>query len=165
MPRKPRNFYLSDFYHIMVQGDEKKYIFSKEWYKEKFIYLLKRNAFRNDIRIIAYCIMDNHAHVLFHCKDINRISKTMAQCNTSYGKYYSKERQNVGHVFRDRYKSQYIYDRDYLFKCIKYIHLNPVKAKKVKCEEEYKYSSYKDFVNKNIFLFFLIIPIDKQYYV
>lgn len=148
MPRKPRNFYLSDFYHIMVQGDEKKYIFSKDHFKDKYIYLLKRNSFRNDIRIIAYCIMDNHAHILLHCIDINKISKTMAQCNTSYGMFYSKERKNVGHVFRDRYKSEAIYDENYLINCIKYIHENPVKAGIVKKCDDYLFSSFNEYINK-----------------
>lgn len=148
MPRKSRDFYLSNFYHIMVQGDEKKFIFSKGFYKDKYIYLLKRNSFRNDITIIAYCIMDNHAHILFHSKDINRIIKTMLQCNTSYGLYYSRERKNIGHVFRDRYRSEPIFSREHLLNCIKYIHENPIKAKITKTCDEYSYSSFNDYINK-----------------
>ena len=99
MARKSRDFYLSDFYHLMVQGDEKKFIFEKGYYKDKYIYLLKRNAFRNDVKIIAYCIMDNHAHILVHSKEINRISKMMLQCNTSYGLYYSKKEKMLDMSF------------------------------------------------------------------
>lgn len=148
MPRKARDYYLSNFYHIMIQGDEKKYIFSKPIYKEKYIYLLKRNAFRNDIRIIAYCIMDNHVHILLHSNEIERISKMMLQCGTSYGKFFSKERNNVGHVFRDRYRSEAIYDKTYLINCIKYIHENPVKAGITKKCDDYIFSSYNEYLNK-----------------
>lgn len=153
MSRKPRNFYLSDFYHIMVQGDEKKSIFRKGNYKEKYLYLLKNNAIRNDVKIIAYCIMDNHAHVLVYSNQINRISKMMSQCNTAYGMYYSKKRKNVGHVFRDRYRSEAVYSKKYLINCIKYIHQNPVKANIVKNCESYLYSSFNDYLNKENFLF------------
>ena len=85
MPRKPRYYYQSSFYHIMVQGDEKKYIFKQEKYKKRYLYLLKHNAFRNDVEIIAYCLMDNHVHILVFCPEIERISKMMVQSNTSFG--------------------------------------------------------------------------------
>ena len=141
MPRKARNCYVSDFYHIMIQGDEKKSIFRKERYKEKIVYLLKRNAFRNDVKLIAYCVMDNHVHILVHSKEIERVSKMMLQTNTSYGKFFSKERKNVGHVFRDRYRSEAIYTQKYLINCIKYIHENPVKANIAHSCKKYQYSS------------------------
>lgn len=148
MPRKSRNYYLSNFFHIMVQGDEKKFIFSKNYQKEKFIYLLKRNAFRNNVLVISYCIMDNHAHILVYSPEIERISKMMSQSNTSYGLYFSKERKTVGHVFRDRYKSEPIYDKSYLSNCIKYIHQNPVKANIVKFCNEYPYSSFNEYLSQ-----------------
>lgn len=148
MPRKSRDFYLSNFYHIMVQGDERKFIFYKGYYKDKYIYLINKNAIRNDIKIIAYCIMNNHAHILVYSKDIIKVSKMMQQCNTSYGKYYSKERNNVGHVFRDRFKSEAIYDKRYLLNCIKYIHANPVKANIENSNEKYEYSSFNKYLNK-----------------
>lgn len=148
MSRVAREKYKTGFFHIMIQGINKEYIFDKEEDKAKFLFLMNKYYKECQIKIIAYCIMDNHAHFIIYSEEINEISTYMNKINSTYAKYYNKKYDRVGYVFRDRYKSQYIYDRDYLFKCIKYIHLNPVKAKKVKCEEEYKYSSYKDFVNK-----------------
>lgn len=148
MPRKARNSCVSSFYHIMVQGDEKKSIFKKNYYKDKFIYLLKRNAFRNDVKLIAYCVMDNHTHILVHTKEIERISKMMSQCNTSYGMFFSNERKNVGHVFRDRYRTEAICAEKYLINCIKYIHQNPVKANVVDNCGEYMFSSYNEYLKK-----------------
>lgn len=148
MARKSRDYYLSDFYHIMIQGDEKKFIFDNNSKKNKIIYLLKRNAFRNDVKIIAYCIMDNHAHILIHCKEQARMSKMMSQCNTSFGLYFSKMRGNIGHVFRDRYKSEPIFTKIHLLNCIKYIHENPVKANIVRYCSEYPYSSFNEYLNK-----------------
>lgn len=48
--RKPRYYYESNFYHVMVQGDEKKFIFQSYRNKEKYLYYLKHNAFRNDVK-------------------------------------------------------------------------------------------------------------------
>ena len=148
MPRKARCYQISYFYHIMIQGDEKKYIFSQAEQKEKYRYLLNHNAFRNDVKIIAYCIMDNHVHVLVHSKEQERISKMMSQCNTSYGRFFSQKRGEVGHVFRERFKSECIHTKSHLLNCIKYIHLNPVKANIVQKSEEYIYSSYNKYLNQ-----------------
>ncbi len=148
MSRKPREYYLSNFYHVMIQGDEKKFIFTKDKFKEKMIYLLKQNSIRNDIKLIAYCVMDNHTHVLVYCKELESLSKMMLQCNTSYGHYYSKKRGVVGHVFRERYRSEPIFSKAHLINCIKYIHENPKKARVISSCEEYVYSSYNEYLNK-----------------
>lgn len=150
MARNARDYHLADFYHIMVQGDERKFIFNKSNYKDKYIYLLKRNAFRNDIKIIAYCVMDNHVHILVHAKEQERMSKMMLQCNTSYGIFFSKERGNIGHVFRERYRSEVIYTKTHLLNCIKYIHQNPVKASITKNCKDYPFSSFNEYLNNNI---------------
>ena len=55
--RKSRDFYESNFYHIMVQGDEKKYIFNDYNHKKKYLFLMKQNAIRNDIKIISYLMI------------------------------------------------------------------------------------------------------------
>ena len=145
--RKPHYYYESNFYHIMIQGDEKKNIFKSDRNKKKMIYLLKHNAFRNDVEIIAYCIMDNHAHILTFCPEIDRISKMMSQSNTSFGLYFTNKRQKVGHVFRERFRSESIFTKSHLINCIKYIHNNPVKARICKnASDYYYYSSYKSFL-------------------
>ncbi len=150
--RLPRYYYESNFYHIMVQGDEKKYIFKDKACKKRYLYFLKRNAFKNCIEIIAYCVMDNHVHILLFCPILEKISKCMQQTNTAFGIYYNKRQNKVGHVYRDRYKSESILTKGHLINCIKYIHENPVKAKICKSAKDYDFSSYNDYYNisKNI---------------
>lgn len=147
MPRKARDFYLSNFYHIMVQGDEKKFIFNNNIYKNKYIYLLRHNAFRNDVEVISYCIMDNHAHILVFCPEIERISKMMLQINTSFGLYYNKSLQKIGHVFRERFKTESIYTKCHLINCIRYILNNPVKANMCLKPQYYHFSNYNEVKN------------------
>ena len=145
MPRKSRRYFKSNFYHVMVQGDEKKYIFKNTKNKGKFLYLLKHNAFRNDVEVIAYCIMDNHAHILLFCPELERISKMMLQTNTSFGLAYNNGKKTVGHVFRERFRSESIHSKEYLINCIKYIHENPVKAHICGSCDDYYFSSYNEF--------------------
>ena len=66
--------------------------------------------------------------------------------------HYNKKRNRVGYVYRNRFKSVPIMTREQIYICIKYIHMNPVKAGIVKKEGEYKYSSYNDFFNQTGFI-------------
>lgn len=152
MPRISRETFSSGFFHVMVQGINKEYIFKEKENKEKYFYLMKKYYPKYQLKIISYCIMNNHVHLILYAEDIGEISAYMHKINSIYAMDYNKHLQRVGYVFRDRYKSQYIYDKEYLHKCIKYIHMNPVKAKIVSEQNEYKYSSYQDFKYKRNFI-------------
>lgn len=139
MPRIPRNYMNASFFHIMVQGIKKEYIFNDKENIEKYLKLLKEK--NEGLIILAFCIMNNHAHILIKTEDINYLENWMRRVNTSYAKYYNKKNERVGYVFRNRYKSQQIFDIKYLYNCIQYIHNNPVKAGICSKQEEYEYSS------------------------
>lgn len=154
IPRNPRNFLKSSFFHVITQGIDKENIFKEKRYKEQYINLLRKAIKEVDVKIKSYCIMDNHAHLLCSTNNVKNISKLMQKVNTSYAKYYNyMENGRVGYVFKGRFLSEPIDSKRYLINCIKYIHLNPVKAHMVLNCEEYKYSSYnyykKRINNKN----------------
>ncbi len=150
MPRVARSFLPGSYFHIMVQGINKEYIFkSKEW-KEKYKQIIKSKAIEYHILIIAYCIMENHTHMLVYVNQISDMTKFMQKLNTTFAIYYNKKNDRVGFVFRDRYKTQTIKDEKHLYNCIAYIHKNPVKAKIVESEKNYRYSSYNEFINEDI---------------
>lgn len=148
MPRIARKDLESGFFHIMIQGINKENIFYKNEYKETYIDLINLYRKRQNIKILAYCIMRNHAHILIYTKEINEMADFMQRINTTYALYYNKKENRVGYVYRDRYKSEVIYNQKYLTNCIKYIHMNPVKANIVKLEKDYPFSSYNDYINK-----------------
>lgn len=148
MPRYPRNSIQTPYLHVMTQGIEKSYIFVKEEdikYYIKIMYELKEEY---NIKIIAYCIMNNHAHILVKINNIDNLSRYMQRLNTKYGKYFNKKYDRVGFVFRNRYKSEGIYSEEHLYNCIKYIYDNPVKAGICKDASEYQYSNYKKYNKK-----------------
>lgn len=152
MSRIARNNYNASFFHIMVQGLNKEYIFNKEIYIKIYENLLKRKSEKYQVNIIAYCIMSNHAHILLQVNEIEEMSKFMHSVDTEYAKFYNEQEKRVGYVYRERFKSEPIEDVRYFAKCINYIHLNPVKAKMVKFCGEYKYSSYNSYIYKNGFV-------------
>lgn len=148
MPRLARKYLESSYCHIIVQGINKELIFQKTIFKDTYKNILKRNLSKTDINLLAYCIMDNHAHLLLHSDKINMLTKLMQRTNTSYAKFYNKVQKRVGFVFRDRYYSQMILSEQQLFNCIAYIHSNPLKARIVENFENYPFSSYKEYIGK-----------------
>lgn len=143
MPRLPRSYIKTPFLHVMTQGINKSYIFEKEEDIRQYIKIMKNLSKEQEIEIIAYCIMNNHAHILIKTEDLKELSKYMQRLNTIYGKYYNQKYNRVGYVFRDRYQSEGIYSEEHLYNCIKYIYENPVKAGICNKAEEYLYSNYK----------------------
>lgn len=148
MPRNSRNFLLSNFFHIMVQGINKEYIFSESIQRDKYLSIITEKVKDYSISIISYCIMHNHAHMLLHSQNGNEISKFMLRVNTTYAKWYNDKKERVGYVFRNRFLSEPILNYKYLYNCISYIHNNPVEANLVDKPDEYEYSSYNDYVKK-----------------
>lgn len=151
MARIARQYLDTSFFHIMVQGINKEFIFNNNRYINRYMKLIRENLNKEKLKIIAYCIMNNHAHLLIEVEDKKELSKYMQKVNSLYAKYYNyMENERVGYVFRDRYKSEPILDKRQLIQCIKYIHQNPVKANMVKQIDEYPYSSYYFYQNREI---------------
>lgn len=152
MPRSARKHYNTSFFHVMVQGINREYILNQESEMKKYLELLNKYYEKFNLKIISYCIMNNHVHLLLYSDDINEISGFMQCINTSYAMYYNKKHDRCGFVFRDRYKAEGIYSKKHLISCIQYIHANPVKAGICKTEGQYKYSSYNDYIKKSGFV-------------
>ena len=84
MPRTARKLIGSAYMHNMVQGIKKEYIFKSVSQKDKYISLLKKYGQKYNIAIIAYCIMDNHAHILIYVDKVANLSRCMQKVNTIY---------------------------------------------------------------------------------
>ena len=143
MPRFSRESLKTSYFHVMTQGIEKRYIFNEPAEIKLYIKIMYENLKEHNIEIIAYCIMNNHAHMLIKAENIAELSKYMQRLNSKYAVYYNKIHNRVGYVFRDRFKAEGIYDEKHFYNCIKYIYDNPVKAGICSKPEQYPYSNYK----------------------
>lgn len=149
MSRKARKYLESSFFHVIIQGHKKEYIFKEKRYIYEYINLIKRYIKETNISIVAYCMMNNHGHFLVQVENVYELSRLMHKVNTAYARYYNYIMGNrVGYVFRDRFLSEPITNHRYLVECIKYIHYNPVKANIVRKCSQYKFSSYNLFCKK-----------------
>lgn len=148
MPRQARTQSPTDYYHVMMRGNNRENIFVTDKQKEFFLDLLKKQEEDQLIDIAAYCLMDNHVHIAVKADPIN-LAKAIKSTNTRYAMNFNGKRNRIGHVFQDRYKSEAITDDKYLLQVIRYIHNNPIKAKMVKSLEDYNWSSYNEYAKEN----------------
>lgn len=147
MPRIARTKGEYSTYHIIQRGNERKSIFISDDDKVRFLDMLKKMKEKYNFAIEAYCLMDNHVHLLLNDNG-NDISKIVKSINISYAYYFNRVYKRVGHLFQDRFKSEVIEDDKYLLTVSAYIHNNPVKAGMAKSPEEYKWSSFNCFIGR-----------------
>jgi len=141
MPRTAREKTPDAMYHIMSRSISELDLFRDDEDKKKYMRIVKRYKEKYKIRIYAYCLMDNHSHLII---DVNGadISKVMQGINLSYARYYNKKYRRHGHLFQDRFKSIIIRNNGYLMRLSAYIHNNPYSLEEYKnCIEKYEYSS------------------------
>ncbi len=148
MPRQARSVSPTDYYHIMIRGNNREKVLSRDEQKRYFLELLKIQEDEELIDIAAYCIMDNHVHIIAKAV-LSDLAKAIKVTNVKYAMKYNRDLDRVGHVFQDRYKSEEIKDDKYLLQVIRYVHNNPVKAKMVGQAQEYNWSSYNEYINTN----------------
>ena len=162
MPRFSRESIHTTYFHVMTQGINKSYIFDKQEEIKFYIKIMYELLKEYNLKIIAYCIMNNHAHMLIKCENISQLSRYMHRLNCKYAIYYNKIHNRVGYVFRERFKTEGIYDEKQFYNCIKYIYDNPVKAGICKKPENYPYSNYKQIPTSMIDNKYTFIDIEEE---
>lgn len=144
--RQARLTWKGALHHVMNRGLNKKQIFSENKMKKKYIELMAEKSKKYNIRIFAYCIMNNHFHIALENSSGN-LSDFMRCLNGQYGQYYRKVTNSKGYVFEDRFKSTLIQDESYLATVIIYIFQNPERSGFVSNPFEYRWSSVCNYFN------------------
>ena len=144
MPRKARLDAPGTLHHVIVRGIERRRIVNDVADRKRFLDRLGELAAGTETRIYAWALMSNHAHILLRSSEIG-LSGFMRRLLTGYAIYYNRRHRRWGHLFQNRYKS-IICDEDAYFKeLVRYIHLNPLRAKLVKSFtklERYRWSGH-----------------------
>ena len=150
MPRRARLDVPGALHHIMVRGIDKTKIFRDDEDKSRFLERLGQNVEDGNSSVYAWVLMDNHVHILFKSgKD--GISTVMRKLLTWYAQYFNRRHRRTGHLFENRYKSILCDEDNYLLALIRYIHLNPVRAKLVATLEQldrYRWSGHRSIIGK-----------------
>ena len=112
-----------------------------------FVALLKEAADLWNVRISAYCLMDNHYHALAQTPQGN-LSRFMRHLNGVYTQRYNRLHGYDGQLFRGRFKSILVDEDSYLLELVRYIHRNPLRAGMVKTIDEYSWSSHPGYLSR-----------------
>jgi len=142
MARPLRIEYPGAVYHITNRGNDKKAVFKDDQDRETFLKILTFVNKRYHWLCHAYCLMDNHYHLMIETPDAN-LSLGMRQLNGVYTQARNKRYNKTGHLFQGRYKAIVIQKDTHLLKVCRYVVLNPVRAKMVEKPEAWKWSSYR----------------------
>jgi putative transposase len=142
MARPLRIEYGGAIYHVTSRGNDKKAIYRDDADRKSFLDILDRVNKKYNWYCHAYCLMNNHYHLLIETPDGN-LSAGMRQLNGVYTQSFNHRHQRVGHIFQGRFKAVLIQKDSHLLEVCRYVVLNPVRAKAIKKPEEWQWSSYK----------------------
>lgn len=142
--RRARITFNGAYHHVMNRGIEGKDIFFDENAIFYFLESMKEKSNKLKMRILAYCIMPNHFHLIVQ-NSSGKLSAFMKQLNGQYGMYYRKRKGGKGHVFQGRFKSTLIQEDAYMRMVIVYVLLNPVQKGIVRDPRAYRWSSIGEY--------------------
>jgi len=130
MPRKARIDAPGALHHIIVRGIERKKIFRDDTDRGEFLERLGRILSETRTPCFAWAIIPNHFHLLLRTGS-TPVSSVMRRLLTGYAIYFNRRYRRSGHLFQNRYKSILCQEDAYLLELVRYIHLNPLRAKLV----------------------------------
>jgi len=145
MARKPRLHIPGALYHVMLRGNDGQPIFFDSKDHNRFLNLMSEGVDRFGHRIHAYCLMDNHVHILIQIGQIP-LSRIMQNVSFRYTLWINKRHSRIGHLFQGRFRAILCDGDSYLLELIRYIHLNPVRAGLVDLPEDFQWSSHRAYL-------------------
>lgn len=148
MARAARARSESGFYHVILRGNGRQILFECDADRLGFLELLRDSFREGDITLLAWCLMDNHVHLLVE-DTREALSGTMQKVTTTYALQYNARSGHIGHVFQQRFHSFPIEDDSYLLEAMRYIHNNSSKAG-VASAASYRWSSYHEYLGESL---------------
>ena len=145
MARKARAEVEGGLYHVITRGNNRRPIFHSSSDYQKFLSLLAAQKTKLPFFLYAYCLMTNHVHLLIE-RQADTIGRIMHRVLTGYSQYYNRRYQRVGHLLQGRHKAILCQSDQYLAQLVRYIHLNPVRARIVRSPDKYEYSGHRAYL-------------------
>jgi len=146
--RKPRLQYSGALYHVIVRGNHRLKTFLSASDYKKYLELLSKCYTQSGLVLYAYCLMPNHVHLLVEQGGHQGLSRPMQRLQTTYTSYFNRRYKKWGHLFQGRYKAILVDKDSYLLELIRYIHLNPYRAKLEEKVGLYPWSSHSQYMGR-----------------
>jgi putative transposase len=140
MARRPRDE-SPGYHHVVTRGNNKRRIYDDDTDRRFFALHVTRIASKHGWRILAFCLMDNHYHLVIHVGD-GGLSQGMCELNTGYAVHYNKVHGRINHLFGKRYWNRRMKSERSLMSVIRYVIQNPKRAGGRRELEAYVWTSY-----------------------
>ena len=143
MPRVARGLTDGLIYHIINRGNGRQQVFHTDGDYRAFTELMIEAGERHPVKLLAWCIMPDHFHLLISPEKADNLSRWMQWFMTSHVRRYHSIHKSNGHVWQGRYKSFIVQEDRHLLTVTKYIEGNPVRAQLVSSAREWNWSSHR----------------------
>lgn len=143
MARLPRFFIAGTPQHVIQRGNNRQAIFQASGERSFLLALLRRDAARYRVSIHAYVLMSNHVHLLMTPERPDGIPRLMQSTGQTYVRWFNDHHGRTGGLWEGRYRATVVEDERYLFACMRYIELNPVRSGIVERPEDFPWSSFR----------------------
>ena len=141
MARPLRLEFPGALYHLTGRGNARADIFLGDDDRAAFVEILAGVVERFAWLLYAYCLMDNHYHLMVETPEPN-LSRGMRQLNGVYTQRFNRAHDRIGHLFQGRYKAILVEKEGHLLELCRYVVLNPVRAGIVGAARDWRWSSY-----------------------
>jgi putative transposase len=141
VPRKPREEVAGGVFHVFARGNDKRVIYHDDLDRRIYLRALRNTVEERRWRLLAYCLMDNHVHLLVETPEAN-LGDGMRWLHGTYGGGFNKRHGRSGHVFQGRFGSVRIKTDEQLWTVAVYIARNPVAAGLCRRPEDWPWSSH-----------------------
>jgi putative transposase len=141
--RKPRFYVAGVPCHVVQRGNNRQRCFVTD---DDFAFYMRRLELAlqyYQVQLHAFVLMTNHVHLLMTPQDSVGISRVMQSVGRDYVRYFNNTYLRSGTLWEGRHKASIIDSERYLMMCLRYIELNPVRAKMVAGPEDYHWSSFQ----------------------
>ena len=141
MPRKPRVEVEGGVFHVWARGNDRRRIFFDDGDRRAYLELLGYVARTRSWRVLAYCLMNNHVHLVVETPAAN-LGNGMQVLHGQYGRDLNDRRGRSGHVFQGRYGARLLDTDEALWGAVAYVVRNPVEAGLCERPEDWPWSSH-----------------------
>ena len=141
MPRKPRAEIEAGLFHVYARGNDKRPIYRDDHDRRTYLRILRGSVRHFRWRLLAYCLMDNHVHLLIKTREPN-LGVGMGRLHASYAQSFHSRHGSTGHLFQGRYGSVRIKSDEQLWTAAVYIAMNPVEAGLCRRPDDWPWSSH-----------------------
>jgi REP element-mobilizing transposase RayT len=140
----PREIDPQGTYHVMSRGNFRQRIFLDEGHYAKYMRLLTRVARRRRWVVLDWCLIENHFHLVIELTE-GGLSDGMRELNGCFARWSNLQtgRTGTGHLFKNRFRCRPLLTDGHFWEVLRYVPLNPVRAKLVPLPEDWPWSGYR----------------------